>query len=271
MVVEILMLVKEDLKLHGDSNDINKENNTNMKKIAFLVSLTFVALSVAAQSITSTSRIVLSHSGQADKEVNMLLSSSFSDAFDNTWDAEAANTGGVYVFYNDKRYTIWASNKYSDNLALGFGTYNDAGNLNYTLKFQNFTGTTEYTLYDRKTATTINVNGSTPDYNFTIDLEDNNNPLITNRFLINYVASDELSACFIGNHLTISNNPYSTGKIVVYDETGAQVGDAYSGLLTDIDLTALTAGKNYTVKFFATADITGAAARTLIIVPVTLP
>ena len=264
LVMVILFLV-----LHGDINSINNENNTNMKKIAFLVSLTFVTLSVAAQ-FTGTSRIVLSHSGQADKEVNMLLSSSFSDAFDNTWDAVAANPGGIYVYYENERYSIWASNKYSDNLALGFGTYDDAGNLNYTLKFQNFNGT-EYTLYDRKTATTINVNGSTPDYDFTVDAEDNNNPLITNRFLINYVPSDELAACFIGNHLTISNNPYSTGKIVVYDETGTQVGDAYSGLLTDIDLTSLTAGKNYTVKFFATADITGAAARTLIIVPVTLP
>lgn len=240
-----------------------------MKKIVFLVSLTFVALSVAAQSITSTSRIVLSHSGQSDKQVNMLLSSSFSDAFDNTWDAVAANTGGIYVYYENERYSTWASNKYSENLAIGFGTYNDAGNLNYTLKFQNFKGA-EYTLYDRKTGTTINVNASTPDYDFTVDAEDNNNPLITNRFILNNAGGD-LAACFIGNHLTISNNPYSTGKIVVYDETGAKVGDAYSGLLTDIDLTSLTAGKNYTVKFFATADITGAAARTLIIVPVTLP
>jgi hypothetical protein len=241
-----------------------------MKKIAFLVSLTFVALSVAAQSITGTSRIVLLHTGQANKEVNFLLSSSFSDAFDNTWDAERVNDGGIFVFYNDARYELWASNAYSDNLAIGFGTYNDAGNLNYTLKFENFTGTTTYKLYDRKTGDEIVVNGSTPNYDFTIDLEENNNPLITNRFVINYVPA-ELAACFIDNHLTISNNPYSAGKIVVYDETGTQVGDAHSGLSTDIDLTALTAGKNYTVKFFATADITGAAARTLIIVPVTLP
>jgi len=217
-----------------------------MKKIAFLVSLTFVALSVAAQSVTGTSRIVLSHSGQSDKQVNMLLSSSFSDAFDNAWDAEAANTGGIYVFYNDTRYTTWASNAYSENLPLGFGTYDDAGNLNYTLKFKNFTGTTEYTLYDRKTGTTINVNASTPDYDFTVDAEDNNNPLITNRFLINYVVPD-FEICFRDNQLQITANPYAE-NVVVKDANDTKVVDvAPVTPYQAIDLSAQAAGR-YTVE-----------------------
>ena len=237
--------IKVVIMLRGDIKGINNENNTDMKKIAFLVSLTFVALSVAAQSVTSTSRIVLSHSGQSDKEVNMLLSSSFSDAFDNTWDAVAANTGGIYVYYENERYSTWASNKYSENLAIGFGTYDDAGNLNYTLKFQNFKGA-EYTLYDRKTATTINVNASTPDYNFTIDLEDNNNPLITNRFLINYVVPD-FEICFRDNQLQITANPYDE-NVVVKDANDTKVVDvAPVTPYQAIDLSAQAAGR-YTVE-----------------------
>ena len=222
-----------------------------MKKIAFLVGLMCVTLSVAAQSITGTSRIVLSHTGQPDKEVNFLLSASFSDAFDNTWDAVAANPGGIYVFADAERYTTWASNEYSSNLAVGFGAYNDAGNLNYTLKFQNFTGTTTYELYDRKTGDKILVNGSTADYPFTIDAGENNTT-INNRFVINYVPGD-LDVCFRDNVLEVNSNPFSTEDITIErvdaaDFPGTKV---FAGTTSSIDLsndTNYPAGR-YFVKF----------------------
>ena len=216
-----------------------------MKKIAFLVGLICVTLSVAAQSIKGTSRIVLSHAGQPDKEVNFLLSESFSDAYDNTWDAEAANPGGIYVYSGGERYTTWASNAYSQNLPVGFASYNDE-NLAYTLKFENFTGTTTYKLYDRVAGTSIEVNGSTPDYNFTAESK---NATFNNRFIINF-SVDGLNVCFIDNKLTINANPYSS-TIEVKDANGTPIaGSPFSAGTEEIDMTAIgNAGDRFTVEF----------------------
>ena len=153
----------------------------NMKKIVFLVSLMCATMAMAAPSITATSQIDLSTAGQTDKYVRFVLSSSFSNGFDNTWDTPAANESGIYVYYNNARYTGWASNEYSENLPLGFYS---CENTAYTLKFSSFTGTS-YEIYDRVEDYTITVNGSTADYNFTID-ESEKNMAINDRFVINY-------------------------------------------------------------------------------------
>lgn len=231
-----------------------------MKKIAFLVGLMCVTLSVAAQSITGTSRIVLSHTGQSDKEVNFLLSASFSDAFDNTWDAVAANPGGIYVYAEAERYTTWASNAYSSNLAVGFGAYNDAGNLSYTLKFKNFTGTTTYKIYDRKTGKTIDVLGNdnikidgdaASQYDFTIDAGENNTT-INSRFVINYVPG-ELDVCFRNDILDVNSNPFSTEDITIErvdgeDFPGTKVFAGTTALIDMSNDTNYPAGRYY-VKF----------------------
>lgn len=189
-----------------------------MKKIAFLVSLLCLTLSVTAQSITSTSRIILKHTGQPNKEVSFILSSSFSDGFDNTWDAAAANPGGIYVYYGEERYTIWASNAYSANLPVGFATYND-DNTSYTLSFEDFTGVT-YKLYDTEADEVIEINGSTPDYVFTASPK---NTTFNERFLINVpVDTDPLETCFTGTELQIKSNPYY-GKITVKTSGGSTV------------------------------------------------
>ena len=216
-----------------------------MKKIAFLVSLMFVTITMAAQAITGTSRIILSTDGQPDAQVNLLLSASFSDAVDNTWDAVNANPStGIYVVVNEDQYTTWASNVYSTNLALGFGT---GENTSYTLKFTNFSGT-EYQIYDRVTGETIDVNGTTPDYDFTITAGQKNSA-INNRFVINY-DSNELGVCFINNVLQISSNPYEDA-IVIKDANGDHVtGSPFAAEPTpqNISLDALDAGR-YTVQF----------------------
>ena len=216
-----------------------------MKKIAFLVSMMFVTIAVAAQPvITGTSRIVLSTAGQPDKQVNFILSASFSDAWDNTWDAEAANPGGIYVFANGERYTTWATNAYSENLAIGFAS---CDNSDYTLKFQNFNGVA-YTIYDRVARETINVNGSTPDYLFTIDNADKNQSL-NDRFVINYDA-DGLDVCFIDNKLTINSNPF-TEPIVIKDANGDEIaGSPFAASTPLVDMTAIgAAGDRFTVEF----------------------
>ena len=221
-----------------------------MKKIAFLVSLMFVTIAVAAQPvITGHSRIVLSTAGQPDKQVNIILSASFSDAWDNTWDAEAANPGGIYVLAAGARYTTWASNAYSQNLAIGFGS---CANNDYTLKFQNFDGAT-YTIYDRVAGETINVNGSTPDYAFSIaDVEKSST--INNRFVINYV-SDGIELCFISNKLKINSNPY-TEDIDIKDANGNPIsGSPFSFDTDEVDFSTIGAtGDRFTVEFGPVVD-----------------
>jgi len=152
-----------------------------MKKILFLASLMCATIAMAAPTITGTSQIDLSSAGQTDKYVRFIISPSFSDGFDNSYDAQAANENGIYVYGNGNRYTMWASNAYTAFLPLGFYT---CENTAYTLKFSNFTGTS-YEIYDRVENYTITVNGSTPNYDFTID-ESEKNSQINDRFIINY-------------------------------------------------------------------------------------
>lgn len=221
-----------------------------MKKIAFLVSLLCLTLSVAAQSITGTSRIVLKHTGQPDMKVDFILSSSFSDGFDNTWDAEAANPGGIYVYYGGERYTTWASNGYTEGLAIGFATYND-DNTAYTLSFENFDGAT-YKLYDVVAGEEILVNGSTPDYVFTASPK---NTTFNDRFVLNVsVDTGNLETCFTGTELQITNNPFY-GKITVKTGGGSTVKQYEYGT-SSIDFNEksggsyiYTDGTEYTVYF----------------------
>lgn len=153
-----------------------------MKKIAFLASLLCATFAMATPTITGMSQIDLSTSGQTDKYVRFVLADEFSDGFDNTWDTPAPNESGIYVYYGTDRYTGWASKQYTASLPLGFYT---GENTAYTLKFSNFMGT-EYTIYDRVADQIITVNGSTANYNFTID-ESLKNSQINDRFIINPV------------------------------------------------------------------------------------
>lgn len=198
-----------------------------MKKIVFLASLMCATMVMAAPSITSTSQIDLSTAGQTDKYVRFVLSSSFSDAFDNTWDTPAPNESGIYVLYNSERFTGWASNQYSENLALGFYT---GENTSYTLKFSNFKGES-YEIYDRVENKMITVNASTEDYNFTID-ESQKNSQINDRFVINIKVDPSL--CFNYNVLEI--NGHAGESLVVKKGETELVNEASLPLLYSKDL-----------------------------------
>ena len=218
-----------------------------MKKIAFLVSLAFVTLTVAAQDpvITSTSSIILD--GQTDVlQVNFAISDSWSDGFDNTWDAANPNKGtGIYVSVNDDEYTTWASNKYSDNLALGFVA---AAGGSHKLQFANFSGSS-YKIYDRVDNKEIEVlgNGSikidgvaATEYTFTADAGTYNS-----RFVINYNPNN-LAVCFINNVLEISSNPFDAPIKITGANGSKEV--AVAPTPQNISLNDSTAG-NYTVEF----------------------
>lgn len=153
-----------------------------MKKFALIICMACIAFGMSAQTITSRSRIYLKSAGQADKEVRLLLSSNFSNAWDNTWDATPLQAGGIYVYYQNAKYSIWASNEYSENLALAFDANN---NTSYTLSFSSFLGST-YKIKDLVADQEFEVNASTPDYIFTIDNAQRNTSIL-DRFVINYV------------------------------------------------------------------------------------
>jgi len=157
------------------------------------------------------------------------------------------------------------------NLQIGFNT--NTVDANYTLTFIDKEGGS-IKLFDKKTSTTIDLDTETS-YAFSVAPELVGQKAITDRFVVNYVPapSTELEACFnkdAKNLLKISNNPWSEGKIVIFDKTGAQVGDIHEGTETDIDLSAplTTAGERYIVKFFPTSDLSGTPKRQLVIVPV---
>ena len=152
-----------------------------MKKIALFICMACVAMGMSAQTITSRSRIWLKSAGETDKDVRLLVSSSFSNDWDNTWDATPAQDGGIYVYYQGAKFSIWASNEYSENLALAFDANN---NTSYTLSFASFMGQT-YKIKDLVADQEFEVNASTPDYVFTIDATLKNTSIL-DRFVINY-------------------------------------------------------------------------------------
>ena len=161
-----------------------------MKKIALFICMACVAMGMSAQTITGRSKIILSSAGETDKEVRLILSNSFSNDWDNTWDATPAQDGGIYVFYQGAKYSIWASNEYSENLPLAF----DANaNTTYRLSFASFLNV-PYTIKDLEENHTISVGASilvdgvaADYYDFTIDAG-KANTTINDRFVINYVA-----------------------------------------------------------------------------------
>ena len=198
-------------------------------------------VSVWAITPTGTSRIILKTAGQPDKEVSFILHSSFSDGFDNTYDAEAANPGGIYVYYGGERYTTWASNAYSASLHVGFAT---GTNTSYTLSFASWSGTT-YKLYDMVEGEIIDVNASTPDYSFTATA----NTTYNDRFLINYpfTPSGNLETCFTGTELQITNNPIF-GNIVVTRVSDSKQMDKKPYGTTSINMSSYAKGE-YLVEF----------------------
>ena len=225
-----------------------------MKKTIFALGMLCMAISIAAQSITSTSRIVIEAAGQPDKMVDFVLSSSFSDGFDNTWDAVAANPGGIYV-YGGERYTTWASNAYTANLAVGFKA--TTGITDYTLRFENFKGT-EYTLVDMVDYQVITVNASTSDYSFSVtSAQAASGATINDRFVINYpLPSGQLETCFTGTVLQINNNPIF-GKIYVkWKSSGTDRVVELDRSAPSIDFTEARFGSatNYTIEFGSGAN-----------------
>jgi len=189
---------------------------------------------MSAQTITSRSRIWLKSAGETDKDVRLLVSSSFSNDWDNTWDATPAQAGGIYVYYQGAKYSIWASNEYSQNLALAFDA-ND--NTEYTLSFASFLGE-EYTITDLANNNyVITVNANTQDYVFSIT-GDERNSTIADRFVINYQAAPTYPAQVTTNDKGLATFSHASIDLAMVESgvklyKGAISGDVLN--LTQVD------------------------------------
>lgn len=248
-----------------------------MKKVFSIIIALATVVAVQAAN-TEVARLTLTADGSAassdatvrvDPTVDPAETTSY---FEETSEAENVN---IYIIDGSNKWSAYKLNEIT-NLKVGFLTNRKpAANQHYTITFKVPTIDKGFKLKDLKTGDEVNiVNNGTYEFDVNTTLHptyvEGTNFRIDERFVINYVPADPsaLEACFTDNHLTISNNPWKDGKIVVFDGETKVVEE--NGTKADIDLTALTAGKHYTVKFFATSDTSGDAAKTLIIVPVSL-
>ena len=199
-----------------------------MKKIAIIAGLCCMALQLSA-AVTPTGKVNITLSSASDPEgivLRIRQHATFSDDFDNTWDAETVQEGGIYVLYGGKHYSTWASNKFVD-LPVGFGAGND---LSYTLTFSNFGGEA-LTFTDLKTGTYFPINASTAPYVFSIEASEKNKA-INDRFVINQTLVQSL--CFRNNILEIID--HAGESLVIKQGTNVIVNEASIGAIYTIDL-----------------------------------
>lgn len=208
-----------------------------MKKTAIIAALACMALNVfAAVTPTGKVNITLSSTSAEDKVLRLRLHSSFSDAFDNAWDATAAQDGGIYALDGETHYTTWCSDQL-DNRKVGFKSCND---LSYTLTFSNFAGE-NIRLYDLVADVETVINASTPAYVFTIDGADVNKN-INDRFILNYIPNPAI--CHRYGKLQITDCKGMTVKVLNMDGSATSIADTnITSLYQEIDLAGLAAGQ----------------------------
>lgn len=211
-----------------------------MKKIFFSICLFVASVNAMAVTYTASATLSLTSASTSPKTLVLREAATFSDAFDNGYDVENANTTGIYVYANAKQWTQWATNNL-EGAAIGVGTVADA---NYTITFSGVIGR-ELKFEDILLDSVFTIENSVT-YNFTADADSN----INDRFRIFKPFTPdagELNICHQYGKLTINNNPYTT-NIVVKNSTDVVVIDkAPRNTPQVIDLAALPAGR-YTVE-----------------------
>lgn len=223
--------------------------NIIMKKYIFVLCLCAFTLSVfAAPTYTAKVKITMSSANADDKSVTIREAATFSDAYDDGYDSENPNAGGLYVIAADNsKWLKWATNN-MEGVKLGLTTGSD---LSYTFTFSGVVGTTYY-LKDAVTGTEkLIAEGET--YGF----EAAANSTINDRFVIGVASAPAVKQiCFNDEKLQLTK--YAGAKVDVYLQGEAApaksetvVGDAPY----EINLSTLDAGE-YVVKI----DLDGDAA-----------
>ena len=154
------------------------------------------------------------------------------------------NTTLIYGMIGGSEYSSVATNSLT-GLYIGFKTNNVDDN--YTLKFEAFSGNA-FTIYDRWNGKTITVNGTTPDYGFTVEASQVGQQAINNRFVINYVPTP-LKVCVKDDELIIEENPYVSKIVIKKGDTKIGEWAASTGSIALTPANGFSTSGTYTAVF----------------------
>lgn len=204
------------------------------------VLLLAAAMKVMAVDYTATAVLTLtaSPSGQTC-EIILAESASF-DALDG---AEMDMDGRKVALYGIKGAQKLQIIQASDLTNVRLGLLTDAST-SYTIAVSSVAGTPLY-LHDYVTGDDYALTeGASHNFTATASVTDET------RFLIKKTVEDKLKVCFIGNLLSINDNPY-VGTIVIKDANGDPIsGSPFAANTTEVDFTSIgTAGDRFTVEF----------------------
>ena len=210
-----------------------------MKKYIFVLCLCAFTLSVfAAPTYTAKVKITMSSANADDKSVTIREAADFSDAYDDGYDSENPNAGGLYVIAADNsKWLKWATNNMA-GIKLGLTTGSD---LSYTFTFSGVVGT--YYLKDAVTGDEkLIAEGET--YVF----EAAANSTINDRFTIGLASVEGI--CFNYEKLQITGYAGAQLEVLNYADKSSVFAETISGSNVEIDLEAkgLTANTQYFVK-----------------------
>ena len=213
--------------------------NIIMKKYIFVLCLCAFTLSVfAAPTYTAKVKITMSSANADDKSVTIREAADFSDAYDDGYDSENPNAGGLYVIAADNsKWLKWATNNMK-GVKLGLTTGSD---LSYTFTFSGVVGT--YYLKDAVTGDEkLIAEGET--YVF----EAAANSTINDRFTIGLASVEGI--CFNYEKLQITGYAGAQLEVLNYADKSSVFAETVSGSNVEIDLQTkgLTANTLYFVK-----------------------
>ena len=214
--------------------------NIIMKKYIFVLCLCAFTLSVfAAPTYTAKVKITMSSANADDKSVTIREAATFSDAYDDGYDSENPNAGGLYVIAADNsKWLKWATNNMA-GIKLGLTTGSD---LNYTFTFTGVEGSNYY-LKDAVTGDEkLIAEGET--YAF----EAAANSTINDRFTIGLASVEGI--CFNYEKLQITGYAGAQLEVLNYADKAPVFAETVAGGNVEIDLQTkgLTADTQYIVK-----------------------
>lgn len=207
-----------------------------MKKSIMLFAMVMASMSVAFAAHTYTAKTNISM-GVSTLKLRECVD--FSNAYDNGYDAENVNAGGVNVYSvlpQGNRWMNWYTNDL-ENTALGFTP--EATSVTFT--FATVTGTPLYLVDANDGSRTLITEGGT--YNFTVAAGEVGTQ-INNRFSISKLASIGAEICHRYGKLQVSGSYGMTVKVLNMDGSATSIADTnITAAYQEISLAGLAAGQ----------------------------
>jgi len=215
-----------------------------MKKIMTVLLLVAATMNVMAVEFTAGAKVRLT-STTSGQTCDLTLAQS--DEYGALDGAEMNMEGRKVAFYGLNGTTKLQIVQGKDLTNVKIGLLTDAST-EYTLTVLSVLGTKTLKLRDAETGLVHELKTGSP-----ITFSATANSTIDNRFILNYVAADELDVCFIDNKLEIKANPYEGQDIVIKDKDGNDItGSPFAAEFPTqtIDLSGIgQAGDRFTVEF----------------------